>query len=245
VVAKAIRFELGNLGIGSRERVSPRDGHPTRILAERIARALGVEAFELYLSPAWQGAARVYPGDPPALVAATSFVELPELEQAFALGRLLSRVALGFTFLDEISIEAADGMLLAAMRTLDPGFFSGELTHPREQAAQQMLPAVNRAIGRRQRKALEEVAGRVSASYDPRSFTIGIRRSEYRIAYILSGDLLAAIDYLRRFDREIGRSTEEPRVLLQHPVTNEVMRYALTVDAYTERRRAGTVWAGI
>lgn len=245
VVAKAIRFELGNLGISSRERVSPRDGHPTRILAERIARALGVEAFELYLSPAWQGAARVYPGDPPALVAATSFVELPELEQAFALGRLLSRVALGFTFLDEISIEAADGMLLAAMRTLDPGFFSGELTHPREQAAQQMLPAVNRAIGRRQRKQLEEIAGRVSAAYDPRSFTIGVRRSEYRIAYILSGDLLAAIDYLRRFDREIGRSTEEPRVLLQHPVTNEVMRYALTVDAYTERRRAGTVWAGI
>ncbi|AKT37008.1 uncharacterized protein CMC5_011340 [Chondromyces crocatus] len=245
VAAKAIRFELSNLGIGSRERVSPRDGHPTRILAERMARALGVEAFELYLSPAWQGAARVYPGDPPALVAATSFVELPELEQAFALGRLLSRVALGFTFLDEISIEAADGMLLAAMRTLEPSFFSGELTHAREHAAQQMLPSVQRAIGRRQRKQLEELVGKVSAAFDPRSFTIGVRRSEYRIAYILSGDLLAAIDYLRRFDREIGRSTEEPRVLLQHPVTNELMRYALTVDAYNERRRTGTVWAGI
>jgi hypothetical protein len=245
ITAKAIRFDLGNLGVGSRERVSPRDGHPTRLLAERIGRALGVEAFEVYLSPAWQGAARVYPGDPPALVAASSFVELPELEQAFALARLLSRVALGFTFLDEISIEAADGLLLAALRTLDPGFASGELSHAREHATQQMLPSVQRAIGRRQRKLLEEIGPKVTFAYDPRAFTIGVRRSEYRIAYILSGDLLAAIDYLRRFDREIGRSAEEPRVLLQHPVTNELMRYALTADAYAERRRAGTVWAGV
>ena len=246
IAAKAIRFELSNLGIGSRERVGPRDGHPTRLLAERIGRALGVEAFELYLAPTWQGAARVYPGDPPAIVAATSFVELPELEQAFALARLLSRVALGFTFLDEISIEAADGLLLAAVRTIDPGFASGELTHPRELATQGMLAGMQRAIGRRQRKLLEEIAQKnLSAAYDPRALTIGVRRSEYRIAYVLSGDALAAIDYLRQFDREIARSTEEPRILLQHPVTNELLRYALTAEAYAERRRAGTVWASV
>jgi tetratricopeptide (TPR) repeat protein len=245
VVAKSIRFELGNLGIGSRERVSSRDGHPTRSLAERIGRALGIEAFELYLAPTWQGAARVYPGDPPAIVAASSFIELPELEQAFALARLLSRVALGFTFLDEISIEAADGLLLAAVRAVEPGFASGELAQGREHAVQGMLPGVQRAIGRRQRKIIEEIAHTLTAAYDPRAFTIGVRRSEYRIAYVLSGDALAAIDYLRRFDREIARSSEEPRILLQHPVTNELLRYALTADAYAERRRAGTVWANV
>jgi hypothetical protein len=60
----------------------------------------------------------------------------------------------------------------------------------------------------------------------------------------MSGDLVAAIDYLRRFDREIGRSTEEPRVLMAHPVTNELVRFALTAEAHAERRRVGTVWMG-
>ena len=62
------------------------------------------------------------------------------------------------------------------------------------------------------------------------------------MAYVLGGDLVAAIDYLRRFDRDIGRSAEEPRVLLQHPVTNELLRYALTAESVTERRKVGAVW---
>ncbi|MGK4008167.1 cellulose synthase [Sorangium sp. So ce1036] len=245
VAAKAIRFELSNLGISSRERIGPRDNHPTRQLAERVGRTLGIEAFELYLSPSWQGAARVFPGDPPALVAASSFVELPELEQTFALARLFARAALGFTFLDEIPAEATDGLLLASLRTVDPGFASGALSPAREHAAQQMLPGVGRAIGRRQRKMLEEILPTVAVQYDARAFVVGLRRSEYRIGYLLSGDVLAAIDYLRRFDRDIARSTEEPRLLLQHPVTNELIRYALSAESYAERRRAGSVWPAI
>jgi hypothetical protein len=103
---------------------------------------------------------------------------------------------------------------------------------------------VSRAIGRRQRKLLEEIAPSTTAAYDARAFTIGVRRSEYRIAYVVSGDLVSSVDYLRRFDREIARASEEPRVLLQHPVTNELIRYALTAEAYAERRRVGAVWAG-
>jgi hypothetical protein len=240
VAAKALRFEIPSLGVTSRERIGPRDGHPTRALADRLARSLGLEAFELYLTPTWKGAARVYPGDPPAIVAPSSFVDLPEPEQMFGLARLLTRAALGFTWLDELSIEAADGLLLAALRSAVPTFASGELAAPREQTVQGFLAPVQKAIGRRQRKLLEEIAPSATAAYDARALTIGVRRSEYRIAYLLSGDLLCAIDYLRRYDREIARSAEEPRVLLQHPVTNELFRFALTAEAYVERRRVGT-----
>ncbi|WP_437622759.1 cellulose synthase [Sorangium sp. So ce1151] len=245
IAAKAIRFELSNLGVSSRERLGPRDNHPTRQLAERVGRALGIEAFELYLVPSWQGAARVFPGDPPAIVAPTSLTELPELEQTFALARLFARVAVGFTFLDEIPAEATDGLLIASIRTLDPGFGSGAISPAREHAAQQMLPGVQRAIGRRQRKMLEEIAPSVAVTYDARAFVIGLRRSEYRIGYLLCGDALAAIDYLRRYDRDIARSTEEPRLLLQHPVSNELLRYALSAEAFAERRRAGSIWPAV
>jgi tetratricopeptide (TPR) repeat protein len=242
IAAKILRFELSNLGVSSRERLSARDGHPTRLLADRVARTLGLEAFEIYLSPAWQGAARVYPGDPPAIVGPSSFAELPEPEQIYALGRLLTRAVLGPTWLDELPVDAVDGLFLAAMRSIDPGFAGGELTPPRESMAQSFLPAVQRAIGRRQKKQLEEIAPTIMSTYDARAITIGVRRSEYRVAYVMGGDLVAAIDYLRRFDRDIGRSAEEPRVLLQHPVTNELLRYALTAESVAERRKVGAVW---
>jgi tetratricopeptide (TPR) repeat protein len=243
IAAKILRFELGNIGISSRDRLSARDGHPTRVLADRLARALGIEAFEVYLSPAWQGAARVYPGDPPAIVGSTSFAELPEPEQMYALARLLTRAALGPTWLDELPVDAADGLFLASVRAVEPSFASGELTPQRESMAQSFLPAVQRAIGRRQRKQIEEIAPTIISNYDARAITIGVRRSEYRVAYVLAGDLVAAIDYLRRFDRDIGRSTEDPRVLLTHPVTNELLRYALSAEAVAERRKIGVTWA--
>ena len=241
IAAKVLRFELANLNITSRDRLNPRDNHPTRLLADRLARALGIEAFEIYLSPSWQGAARVYPGDPSAIVGSSTFAELPEPEQAFALARLLARTALGLTWLDELPIDAVDGFLLASIRAIEPTFGAGELTAARETMAQSFLISVQKAVGRRQRKLLEEVAPAVVATYDARAFSIGVRRSEYRIGYILSGDLVAAIDYLKRYDREISRADGDPRVLLQHPVTNELLRYALTPDAFAERRRVGSI----
>jgi hypothetical protein len=242
IAAKILRFELSGLGVGSRDRLSPRDGHPTRVLADRLARALAIEAFEIYLSPTWQGAARVYPGDPPAIVGSTTFAELPEPEQLFALARLLTRVALGPTWLDELPVDAVDGLLVAVMRAVDPNFGSGEVSPSRDAMATSFAAGVQKAMGRRQKKQIEELGPNVPASYDARAITIAVRRSEYRIAYVLSGDLVAAIDYLRRFDRDIGRSADDPRLLLTHPVTNEMLRYALSAEAAAERRRIGVTW---
>jgi hypothetical protein len=241
VAGKALRFDLAKLGVGSRDRIGPRDGHPTRYLADRIAQALGLPGFELYLTASWQGAARVYPGDPPAIVGPASFVELPEPEQAFALGRLLTRAALGFTWLDELPLESADALLLATLRSVEPSFADGELSADREQHTQSFLPSVQKAIGRRQRKLLESVVPTVPSSFDMRAFSIGVRRTEYRTAYVLCGNLVAAIDYLRRFDAELARSKDQPRFLLEHPVTNELLRFAITSDAFAQRRRLGTV----
>lgn len=240
IAGKALRIELATFGITSRDRIGPRDGHPTRALADRLARAVGIESFELYLSPVWQGPPRVYPGDPPALVGAASFADFPEPEQLFVLGRLLVRVALGPTFLDELTPEALDGFLLAALRTVDPNYGSGELTRPREMAAQSLLAHVQRAIGRRQRKLIEELVLPVlPPGFDVRPFSLAVRRTEYRAALVLSGDVVAAIDHLRRI--EAARIPDEARALLKHPVTSELIRFALQPESAAERRRLGTL----
>jgi hypothetical protein len=188
----------------------------------------------------WHGPPRVYPGDPPAIVGAAAFADFPEPEQLFVLARLLVRVALGPTFLDELTPEALDGFLLAALRTVDPNYGAGELTRPREMAAQSLLAHVQRAIGRRQRKQIEELVLPVLPSgFDVRPFSLAVRRTEYRAALVLSGDVVAAIDHLRRI--EAARIPDEARALLKHPVTSELIRFALQPESASERRRLGTL----
>nr|WP_240806873.1 cellulose synthase [Polyangium spumosum] len=242
IAHKALRFELNSLGVSSRDRIGSRDNSGTYRIADRIAKSLGVEGFELYLSPTWQGMPRVYPGDPPAIVGPVSFIELPEPEQAFALGRLFVRIALGPTWLDELALESCDALLVAAMRTVDPSFGAREIGPVREQAVQAFSVHVQRAIGRRQRKLLEEILPSAAPGYDIRLLAAGVRRSENRLGYLLSGDLVAAVDHLCRIDRDVARAAEDPRLVVLHPVTGDLLRYALGSPSYAERRRAGTVW---
>jgi hypothetical protein len=243
VAAKVLRFELSSLGLASRDRIGPRDLHAVRILAERAARAFGIELFEIYLSTSWQGPARVFPGDPPAIVAHSSFGDLPEPELLFALGRMFCRMALGLTWLDELPPEQVDGFLVASVRAVVPQFGSGELTSAREIAVQSFASPVQKAIGRRQRKMIEEIVQSLSAIYDAGTFVHAARRSEWRAAYLLSGDLVGSIDYLRRTEPDLARIQDGPRSLLRHPVVSELLRYALSPEALGERKRIGTGWA--
>lgn len=240
VVAKALQFDLAKLGVSSRDRIGVRDGNPTRALADRIGKALGLAGFELYLTAGWQGAPRVYPGDPAVVVGSPSFCELSEPEQAFALARLLTRATLGFAWLDELSLEAADGLLMASVRAIDPDFGDGALSVERERMVQSLLPLTQKAIGRRQRKLIEPLVPNLSAGLEARTFTIGLRRSEYRVAYAMSGNLTATMDYLRRYDAELARTKSQPRSLAAHPVTNELMRWAISAECWAVRRSLGT-----
>lgn len=234
IAAKALGFSLSALGLSSRERISPRDGHPTRILAERIARTLGVESFELYLAAAWTSPPRAYPGDPPALVLPSTFADFHELEQATILGRLLFRVTVGLPFLDEFSPELIDGFLISALHATDPTILS-MISGAREQTAQPYLVPMQKAIGRRQRKQIEEVIPSIPTNFEAHSFISALRRSELRIAYLLTGSLLSCIDTLRR----TGEVTEP---LLHQPVLLELFRYVMTESAIVDRWRIGSTW---
>ncbi len=242
VVAKVLRFELGQLGVSSRERIGSRDGHPTRALADRVARCLGVPEFELYLSPGYNGPLRSFPGDPSAILGGLGFAELPETEQAFALGRAITRIALGVTWVEDVPAEVADAILMSAVRSVLPQWGLGEITPQREHALNNVIAAMKSAIGRRQRKSIEELGPTLSGNFDIRGFVNGIRRSEYRTAYVVSGDLLGGLDTMRRTDAELSRAGDNPRSLLQHPLSSELIRFALSAESYAERRRVGTVW---
>jgi len=60
---------------------------------------------------------------------------------------------------------------------------------------------------------IEEILPSVSAAYDPNAFVHAARRSEWRAAYLLAGDLVASVDYLRRTEPDLSRLAEGPRTL--------------------------------
>jgi hypothetical protein len=234
IAAKVLGFSLSALGVSTRERISPRDGHPTRTLAERLARALGVEAFELYLASSWPSPPRAYPGDPPLLVLPASVAELPELEQAVVLGRLLFRVAVGLPFLDDFPPDRIDGFLLSALCATEPTMAS-LLPAPRERAAQPYLALMQKAIGRRQRKQIEEVIASIPTTFDIQPYISAMHLSERRVVYLLTGALLSCIDALRR-------NGEAPEPLLRQPLALDLLRFAMSESAVVERWRIGSTW---
>jgi hypothetical protein len=234
VAARVLGFSLAALGLSSRERISPRDGHPTRALADRMAKALGVESFELYLAPSWPTPPRAYPGDPPLLVLPASTAELPELEQAVTLGRLLFRVAVGLPFLDDFSPDRIDGFLLSALCATEPTMAS-LLPPPRERAMQPYQTLMQKVIGRRQRKQIEEVIASIPTTFDIQPYVSSMHLSERRFAYLLTGALLSCVDALRRH----GEASDP---LLRQPLVLDLLRFSMTETAVVERWRIGSTW---
>jgi len=152
---------------------------------------------------------------------------------------------LGPVWLDELTPEAIDALLVGALRAVDPTFAARDLAAARETAVQAFAAQVHRAMGRRQRKLLEEILPTATPNYDVRAFVAAIRRAENRLGYLLSGDLIAAIDHLCRLDRDVARAAEDPRLVVMHPVTGDLLRYALGSTSHAERKRIGTVWTSI
>ncbi len=239
---KLLRFDLASLGLAPRDRLGPRDNHPLRQLADRVARSYGIEAFDLYLAPSWSGPLRLAPGELPTLIAPAPFAEAPDMEQAFALAHVFARSLLGMVWLDNLQLDALDGLFLAALRAVQPTFGAGDVSPLRERATGAFAPLLPRLLGRRHRKALDEAAMRLPAAFDTRAFAAAVRTSEYRLAHLLTGAVVSAVDYVRRHDRDLDRAQAEPSLLLEHSLINDLLRYVLSAEAHVERQRLGTAW---
>lgn len=241
MVAKAVRFDLGNLSVSGRERVGPRDGNPIRAVADQLARALGVQ-YELYVVPGWRAPARVCPGDPPAIVVSAAYANLNQGELAFALGRLMGLIALGAAWLEDVSPDEVDAVVIAMLRVAEPEFGLGELGGPIEENVSLFADRARKAVGWLQKRRLDEARQIVARAADALTPVASIERSADQIGYALCGNLVGAIDYLRRTNDDIAKAAETSKGLISHPRVAALCRYALGDDAYQARRRAGVLY---
>jgi len=223
------------------------------VFKKPLAKALGITAdVELVVSPSLTRT-RLLTQDALWLAVPKSLTELPEPTQMASLGRALARVALSVPWLEELPPPHSEALLVAAARTAVPSFASDEVDVLSQKLVGQYEPNLVKELSRKQEQALEKLAPSLSgpnARLTPIDVLIGaLASAELRIAYLLTGDVLATVDELRGVDPPFLRATETPGrgavvSVLDHPFAGDVVRYALTGEATALRRRVGSTWAG-
>lgn len=252
VESKLLRNDLTELGIASRDRVGSRSGHPTRVLFDRLLRMLGLSEVELVITPQVTRT-RVIAQDEPWIVVPRGLADLPEPAQLVSMARALARIALGVPWLEELPPPHIEAFLIAAARAVVPGYAQEDLDVLSAKLVTQYEPTVARALSRKQKKLLEELAPHIAAPQGRPmpvdAFVATLARAELRVAYVLTGDLLATIDEYRGIDPVLLRATETPgraalAAVLDHPFAGDVARWAILPEATALKRRLATAWAG-
>ncbi len=247
---KLAHVDRDEAGIGPRDRLAPTGGHPLLVLVHRLATMLAVPRPEIAIV-ATAAPPRIVLSDGPWLVVPESLLEQQEPTQTAALVRPLVRLALAVPWLDALRGPYAQAVLCAAARQVDPGFASDLPADPLE-LVEDFTKRVGRAVGRRNKKALAELAPALAQVRGPTladiaAFEQAIARAELRAAFVLTGDFLATLDSARALDADLERATADvgPAALaaiLRDPLTSDVARFALSPAATALRWRAGTVW---
>jgi hypothetical protein len=196
---------------------------------------------------------RVLAQDALWIVVPKSLTELPEPTQLASIGRALARVALNVPWLEELPPPHIEAMLIAAARSVLPAYGKDDVDVLSLKLVLQYEPNIQKELTRKHRQALEKIVPLLAspqARIIPIDVLIGaLARAELRIAYVLTGDVLATIDELRGLDAAFLKATEQPgrssvAAVLDHPFAGDVLRFALTPESTALRRRVGSTWAG-
>ena len=226
-------------------------GHPLAAPFARAVASLGQTGTELLVSDAV-----VYPvavhGSHAVVVAPWGLGNAPEPVQVAALARPLVRIALGMPWIDRARPEDVRALLVTAARVVCPSYASEQNDGALESLVADFTKPLARAIGRAHKKALSALEPRLDGVRGPtlddvRDLMLRVGQSELRVAFLLTGDLLATLDDLRASDGEYARAAGTPgaaalSATLRHPLAGDTVAFALTETATAIRREAGTIW---
>jgi serine/threonine protein kinase len=244
--SKFARVDIEELGVTPRGRLT---GHPLPVY--RLAKMFGLEPPDVVAS-AVVTRPRVVAHETPWLAVPETLLQQPEPVQAAALIGPLVRLALGVPWIEDLRGVHAHAVLCGAARQVLPGYASDDRDAALQERLDDFTRRVARAIGRKQKKALQELAPALGATRPPSLMDVdalerGIARTELRAAFLATGDLLATLDCARANDAELGRATANVgkaalAALLTNPLTRDLVTFALAPATTALRRKAGTTW---
>ena len=241
IAYKLTRTEADQQTLQGRERLTARSGHPARAIADHVAKTFGATPFDVYDGLRDLGVPRILAGDPCAILLPDGFLGQKASDQLAGLARIFALATLDVPFLDHMTPGAAEGLLIGALRVGNPRFGQGVLPLNVERTAEDFKPRIAKLAGRKLKRALEELAHLASASPDATGLFDRLRSTGLCAAYVVSGDLTAALALAAR-DPRIGIPTESlSTALFAHPALLELLHMAFSEGGYDLRRKAGTL----
>jgi len=238
-MGKLYPIDLEGYGLSTRDRIGPRSGNALRALCDRIAGVFGVAEYDLYVHRARGRGVSIELTDPVSVLVPAGLGEVPEAQQVFALARVFANVARGITALDKLTPREIEVVLASAVRQVAPTFGQG-LTS--EDFLDDQTKRIAKALSRRNRKAMEELATQYVSAQPPDfpTWARALQQTANRAASLVGDDLPAAIEVLRRTERDLV-GVDGASLARTSPIIADLLRFWVSEAAFAFRRRAGTI----
>lgn len=252
---KLAHIGLEQLGASPRGRLTPGvAGQPLLVTVARIATMLGLPRPEVVVGVDVTRP-RVLGHDPTWLVIPESLLSMDEPLQTALVAGPLVRAAMGASWLYDLPGTYAHATLCAAARQVLAGYAADAGDVDQQDLVEEMARRVAKAIGRKQKKALQELTPDLASAPvftpdDARAFELAVARTELRTAFVVTSDLLATLDVARGDDLALGAATASVGkaalgAVLRHPAAGDLARFALEPSTTALRWRAGTLWGQV
>jgi hypothetical protein len=248
IAGKLARIGLADHGATTKDRVKPKATTPVRQLFDRIARVFEVFDVELAVSE-HVAIPLIAVEDATWIIVPTALADWPEAHAVAALARPFTRLALGVPWFGNVPGDEVLAVLVALARQVAPGLVGTPQDRIEPLVADNEL-RVRRAIDRRRRRSLEDLEPALvrAGPIDEATFVDSVLRAEARAAFLVSGDLRAALDALATTEPRLADALRVPgpaalASVLGLPHSRDLVSYAMGGDATALRRSLGTLWA--
>jgi hypothetical protein len=206
------------LGTGKPERVNQKALPPGWAHLDKIARGLGVGAYELYASRDREACGIGANGDVPIIVAGGAFAERLSPRMRFRLTRKLTLLRDRSGPLEQVDDEELHLFFAACAKVAEVSRPS-VLKVTSEGRVDERAKAINKAMSRKERKTLQAIGSRFAILPDPGEWRRSLLEGAARAALVVGGDLVAALS-------ELGLTFGEGRAaaLVQFALSDEYQR---------------------
>ncbi|HEV8321754.1 MAG TPA: hypothetical protein VG389_09090 [Myxococcota bacterium] len=234
---KVFQIDLSRFGAGKADRVG---AGPLKDAFDQAGRAMGVAAYELYLSRAVPTAAAAFPGEPPQVVLGTSVVEgATPMELRFLAARTMGMLRGGRGVLPLIGADDFRRLLVAAAMA------GTDQAGAKVDAAQEAVTkALYKALPRKSRKELAPVALEVMArSADAPALHAAMINDANRVALVMCDQLAPAVDALGRMSGVVLHGVRDlaarARAMASHREITGLLAFAVGEQRQEMRRLVG------
>ncbi len=235
-MAKLYPPELQSYGLATRDRLPTEANHPLREIANRIAAALDIRHFDLFLHRVRNRDITIEFGAHPAVLVPATIMEKDPSTQTFALARPMVQIARGYQAIAKLTPRELDVLLASAARIVKPDFGSG-LTS--EEFLNEQTRRLQRAIPRRDRRIVREAA--LAYSQAPRvkfdRWVNAAHRTATRAALLLSDDLEPLVQDMR--SHIAPKREAEGETLDSHPTYLDALKFWASPAAMHLREHMG------